>query len=298
MNPNTRHDHQMPYAGSPQTTQVESPPLRVSDLNVSRFARSGSDLHLHERFEIVLITGGTGLHRTMTGYRRVGRGHVLLLRPGMWHSYEECRDLAGLTCEAAPGLFDKELAWILEDPLLGLLFTESVQTPNFIELSDNDLSPATIHLQELRELQRHSPVSHRADLFGRFLLLASCIAQAGATREAALSIDVPDHPAVLTAIEMFNNDLSYDWTLAELAGALHLTQGHIVRLFKSGVGIPPMAYLFRQRAKKAAHLLKSTDAGVAEIGHAVGWTDPNYFTRRFRTYFGMSPTRYRESQIS
>jgi AraC-like DNA-binding protein len=32
---------------------------------------------------------------------------------------------------------------------------------------------------------------------------------------------------------------------------------------------------------------------VAEIGRAVGWSDPNYAARRFRATHGLSPTEYR-----
>ena len=33
---------------------------------------------------------------------------------------------------------------------------------------------------------------------------------------------------------------------------------------------------------------------VGEVGNSVGWPDANYFTRRFRAEFGVTPTGYRE----
>jgi len=58
-------------------------------------------------------------------------------------------------------------------------------------------------------------------------------------------------------------------------------------------GNPPLAWLTMRRAERAAVLLLSTDAPVAEIGRRVGWDDPNYCARRFRAAFGVNPAAYR-----
>ncbi|WP_218038136.1 helix-turn-helix transcriptional regulator [Acrocarpospora pleiomorpha] len=87
--------------------------------------------------------------------------------------------------------------------------------------------------------------------------------------------------------------MAHDWTLTELSEHLHLAPGYLVRLFKNETGLPPMAYLTRQRVETAAALLLHTEEPVAHIGESVGWSDQNYFARRFKTHFGLSPTSYR-----
>jgi AraC-like DNA-binding protein len=86
---------------------------------------------------------------------------------------------------------------------------------------------------------------------------------------------------------------SCTWTLPELAEQLHLAPGYLVRVFKAGTGLPPMAYLARLRAEMAATLLLRTDQPVTAIGRAVGWPDQNYFARRFKAHYGLSATTYR-----
>jgi AraC family transcriptional regulator, L-rhamnose operon transcriptional activator RhaR len=102
--------------------------------------------------------------------------------------------------------------------------------------------------------------------------------------------------AVRTAIELLEADPAREWTLGELAGAVHLERSHFIRQFKRGTGLSPIAYLSRFRAEQAARLLLRTDLSVTAVAQEVGWPDPNYFARRFRAQFGLSPTAYRARQ--
>ena len=83
-------------------------------------------------------------------------------------------------------------------------------------------------------------------------------------------------------------------TLEAPAVHAHMTPNYLVRLFTRTVGLPPMAYLRRRRLELATRLLIHSDLLVGEVGNSVGWSDANYFTRRFRAEFGVTPTGYRE----
>jgi AraC family L-rhamnose operon transcriptional activator RhaR len=94
-------------------------------------------------------------------------------------------------------------------------------------------------------------------------------------------------------MKRMEDDIQRALTLGDLAEQLSIAEAYLVRRFKAATGLPPMAWLNRLRAERAAALLLRTDAPVAEIGRAVGWEDPNYFARRFRAHFGLSATDYR-----
>jgi AraC-like DNA-binding protein len=44
---------------------------------------------------------------------------------------------------------------------------------------------------------------------------------------------------------------------------------------------------------RARELLDTTDQAVAEIARALGYADPFYFSRQFRSVHGVSPSGYR-----
>jgi AraC family L-rhamnose operon transcriptional activator RhaR len=255
--------------------------------------------HTHSFVEIAFVTAGTGVHHSLAGRRELRTGDVVVLRPGAWHGYDGCRQLALYNCCFSGELLRRELAWTREDPLLGyLLWTGpySAQGRGILitRLDHGALQECKVHLSALDSL-RHSPLAqHRGDIVGRLSLVFGQLGRAVAQTHGPLpGPDGPAHPAVGQAMRLLEARYAYRWTLTELAEQLHLAPGYLVRLFKAATGLPPMAYLARLRAENAATLLLHSDEPVTCIGRAVGWPDQNYFARRFKAHYGLSATTYR-----
>ncbi|MGN8552138.1 UNVERIFIED_CONTAM: AraC family transcriptional regulator [Microbacterium sp. SLM126] len=79
-------------------------------------------------------------------------------------------------------------------------------------------------------------------------------------------------------------------SLARLAG---MSTSHFAALFKASAGTGVVEYVKRLRIARARELLVTTDAAVAEIANAVGYSEAFYFSRQFRSVNGVSPTAYR-----
>ena len=259
-----------------------------------------SPVHTHSFVEIAFVASGAGIHHSLAGRHDLHTGDVVLLRPGVWHGYENCGPLEVYNCCFSSELLRRELAWAREDPLLGyLLWTALYSAPGrgvlTASLDPSALDECMTHLRALAVLG-HQPISqHRADIAGRLSLLLGHLGRAVASTHGVLPHEgAATHPAVGRMLRMLESDVARRWTLAELAAETHLTPGHLVRVFKATTGLPPMAYLAQLRAEHAAVLLLHSDESVAAIGRAVGWPDQNYFARRFRAYYGLSATTYRK----
>jgi len=259
-----------------------------------------SPVHTHSFVEIAFTVGGAGTHNCRNGRHELGPGDVILLRPGVWHGYENCRELNVYNCCFSGDLLRRELSWTRDDPLLGYLLWAGPYTSPARGMLTMTLDPPAFgecltHLDALAALRDRPQERHRAEIIGRLSLLFSQLAQVVARTARTLPGDPGStHPAVGRAIRLLEADLARHWTLADLANELHLTPGHLVRLFKDTTGLPPMAYLAQVRAEHAALLLLHSDEPITGIGRAVGWPDQNYFARRFKAHYGLSATTYRK----
>jgi AraC family transcriptional regulator, L-rhamnose operon transcriptional activator RhaR len=255
-------------------------------------------LHTHSFVEIAVVTAGTGVHVSLAGRQKLAVGDVVLLRPAVWHGYEECRGLDLYNCCISTELLQRELGWTRDDPLLGhLLWTGpySGQRRGILttHLDADPLHECLDHLDALHRLRGGPSSLHRGDIVGRLALVLSCLARVVAQEEGGNRGADETHPAVVAAMRMMEARPGHHWTLTELADSLHLAPGYLVRLFKSATGLPPMAYLARHRVEVAAGRLLHTDQPISRIGESVGWPDQNYFARRFRAHYGMSASTYR-----
>ena len=262
--------------------------------------RWDSPVHTHSFVEIAFAVSGTATHRSLAGQQEVGTGDVFLLRPGVWHGYENCQQFQVYNCCFRSELLHRELAWTRQDPLLGYLLWAGPYSPPgrgvlAIDLPQAAFSNCLTHLDALAAL-RHLPLAlHRADIVGRLSLLFGQLGQAMVEAGRTLpELSGAAHPAVVRAMQALEADLSHPWTLTDLAGRLHVAPGYLVRLFKTATGRPPMAYLAQLRAEHAAVLLLHSDEPITSIGRAVGWPDQSNFARRFKAHYGLSATTYRK----
>jgi AraC family L-rhamnose operon transcriptional activator RhaR len=252
-------------------------------------------IHTHSFVEVAVMMGGSGTQVSLAGRQPLAVGDVILLRPGVWHGYEDCRGLDLYNCCFSTELLNRELAWTREDPQLGHLIWTGPYAGQRRGILSAHLSPAALgecieHLDRLHDLRSYPVETYRGDIVGRLALFLSCLARAVVPSSDVAGVT---HPAVLDAMRMLEQRPAYPWTLTELAAGLHLAPGYLVRLFKSATGLPPMAYLSRQRVELAAARLLDTDAPINKIGESVGWPDQNYFARRFKSHYGLSASTYR-----
>lgn len=83
------------------------------------------------------------------------------------------------------------------------------------------------------------------------------------------------------------------WTLSDFAHAIGLSPRHLSRICQSVTGQPASGVIEATAMREACRLLVYTRMPVAQIGYALGFDDPSYFSRRFRLVTGHSPASYR-----
>jgi AraC-like DNA-binding protein len=98
------------------------------------------------------------------------------------------------------------------------------------------------------------------------------------------------------SIAYMTQHLNQPVRVAELAAHVNVSPSHYFALFKRLTGRAPIDYLIRLRVQRARALLDSTAASVKEIAVTLGYRDPLYFSRVFKSVHRAPPTEYRARQ--
>lgn len=100
------------------------------------------------------------------------------------------------------------------------------------------------------------------------------------------------------AISYIHKNYSKKISLDELAGFVHISKYHLIRIFNKQLGTSPYEYLINFRINKSKKLLKETSLSVNEISTEVGYNDVTNFIRDFKKYLGTTPLKYKNYWIS
>lgn len=97
---------------------------------------------------------------------------------------------------------------------------------------------------------------------------------------------------VQKAIKFIDYNYSREIDVNSLAASAGISRSHLYRLFMRHISMPPNEYLMRYRINKAAGLLESGGLTVGEAAYSTGFSDQLYFSRVFKKYMGLPPSRY------
>ena len=95
-------------------------------------------------------------------------------------------------------------------------------------------------------------------------------------------------------VELIDKDFHQDLSLGQISRAVGLSPAYCCDVFSRHKGVSPIAYLSKVRLDAACRLLVTTDVLVKQVAARTGFHDANYFVRRFRRAFGLTPLAYRE----
>ena len=81
--------------------------------------------------------------------------------------------------------------------------------------------------------------------------------------------------------------------VATLAAVVYVSPSHYFALFKRCTGCAPIDYFIRLRMWRASQLLDSNAVTVREVAEELGYEDPFYFSRVFKSVHRVAPSQYR-----
>jgi AraC-like DNA-binding protein len=96
------------------------------------------------------------------------------------------------------------------------------------------------------------------------------------------------------SVAYMTQHLNQPLQVAVLAALANVSPSHYFALFKRQTGCAPMGYFIRLRMERARALLDTTSSSVKEIAALLGYQDPFYFSRLFKSVNQVAPSQYRD----
>lgn len=112
------------------------------------------------------------------------------------------------------------------------------------------------------------------------------------TREHVLKDEYMDRE-MDAAVSYFSSNYNQEINVKEYAYLKGMSTSWFIRNFKKYTGETPMQFISSARITNAQILLETTTYTVNEISRIVGYSNPLYFSRAFRSKKGYSPQQYR-----
>ena len=120
----------------------------------------------------------------------------------------------------------------------------------------------------------------------------------GKTREICENIGTSrerEYENVVSRVKNYiNENYAQDISLDDVSRMVDISPYYFSKLFKQEVGENFIEYLTRTRIRNARRLLDDPRHSIKEVCMMCGYGDPNYFSRIFKKYEGMTPSEYRE----
>lgn len=266
-------------------------------LRIFNFRQPDDIPHMHNFHELVLVRRGRGVHLTGDGENPVRRGDVLLIPPGVMHTYGETEKLEIANVLFVPDELSLSLADLSETAGYRLLFPPSANFPGSgpqvgaLSLNDAQLRRAEGEMGAMLIEQQHRNPGWCYFLRLRFMALLGLVCRARPEQAGAGEDEFDRLTRVTDYLEAhFAEPLTLE-TLAAVGGRSKCT---LIRMFRRAFGRTPVGYLLELRLERAAGELRNTRFPVSEIAMRCGFPDSNYFTRLFHRRYGVSPRAFRK----
>ena len=255
------------------------------------------DFHMHDFYEINIVTSGTGKHIIEQRELLAQRGDVFIIPPFVGHGYL-CAERMTVYHLLLSHSFMASFAPFLERlPGYRMLFDIEPLLRGRLE------HPFFLHADgEAAELIRHhislidATIGEESEAL---LHTLSLIATLTGTIKTPLALGAttlaPERTlSLIESMEYIQKHFDEHLSPRDLASRCAMSYSTYLRSFKTLTGQTPSDYLLSCRIKSAERLLRSSDESILSIALSCGFFDSSHFIREFTKCHGFSPGAFRK----
>ncbi|TGY50362.1 arabinose operon transcriptional regulator AraC [Rodentibacter caecimuris] len=148
----------------------------------------------------------------------------------------------------------------------------------------------SLFLQIEKEYNSDDPLSEAVSMCLLEQLLIRCFRFDPANKQRMLD------PRILETCHFISDNIDKNYTVNEIAKQACMSTSRLTHLFAQQIGTSIIKWREEQRMIKAKHLLHASGEPIYHIARQLGYDDQLYFSRIFKRYTGLSPSRFRDSR--
>lgn len=109
---------------------------------------------------------------------------------------------------------------------------------------------------------------------------------------------VPEDSTIFMIKDYISKNYANDaLSIKEISDHVFLSASYVCTYFKSQTGQTLNQYLTEYRMEKAMQLLADARYQITDISSKVGYSNGNYFSKSFKKFTGLTPSKYREKML-
>jgi len=265
---------------------VESVPARAALHNWEMQPHRHDALH-----HVLLITGGAGV-LSVDGTQHRFRAPAFVAVPAqVVHGFRFDAGTQGYVLTMSDGFVAAMLAGLHEPELkavLGLPFALDLDAPEPLETAFRSID------QEFR----WSGVGRSSAIAAHVTLILATVARITlAGREAAQPVS-PDLLLIGRLRHLIEEHFREHWPVERYAHTLGVTASRLNTVCRRVAGCSTLELVHARLLLEAKRALIYTGMSMSEIGYALGFEDPAYFSRFFAKRLGLSPLAFRKQHVA
>jgi len=251
--------------------------------------------HVHRTLhQLIFVMRGRGVSHAEGAAVEYSPPALIVVPAGTVHAFDFDPGTQGFVVSMTDDL-PREIS--RRAPGIGALF----KNPATFELPDEALRATDLaqsFMMLMREYARALP-AHALALDGLLnVVFANVLRLSHASAGSAGAIAGRHRLLVSRFRELIENAFREDWSLADYAAALNVSESRLRNACLNVTDQSPLQIVHARILLEAKRQLLYSSMSVSEIAYALGFDDPAYFTRFFSRRAGISPRTFRLRSVA
>lgn len=266
------------------------------DTNINVHITGGSVTlpHMHDCLELAYVLEGKAVHKIGNSEEHIiSEGDFFIIDYRTVHSYKGFKNMPFkvINCLFTPEFIDKSLAYCKDFQTLLRHYLLQIST----EYSALNMADRIFHDDEGRilELLKQMLAEYDGKNIGRDEILRCKMIEVLIITARMLSAE-KNSDIITDIVERMHQNYDKELTLSSLIHEMNYSLPYISKLFKEKTGMGFRTYLQKIRIKEACRMLVNCDDKIWSISNAVGYSDIDFFCKKFKEVIGTTPSDFRK----